>query len=111
MEYEGRSLPETKAGPPPSGRRMLKRSRSLFSLRGSKPKVAEKLASAKKWVVRVFKGRGEGEGQEEGEAEGEGGVVGEEGDGGEEEERGEERDVGPVPGQQMTSRGRMEGYF
>lgn len=80
---------------------MLRRSKSLFSLKGSKPKVVERLASAKKWVMRVFKERGEEEG---------GGQRGEgvEGEGGEEEG---EREEAPDAGQDMTSRGRLEGYF
>ncbi|MCJ1466277.1 hypothetical protein MMC07_004896 [Pseudocyphellaria aurata] len=100
MEHDERGLPDTKTGPPPAGRRILRRTKSLFSLRGSKPKVAERLASAKKWVMRVFKERGaqEGGGQGGEKVEGEGGEEG-------------EREEAPEAGQEMTSRGRLEGYF
>lgn len=100
MEHDASGLLESESVPPPAGRRLLKKRKSPLGLM-----VAERLASAKKWVIRVFrrKGRGDGGGQ------GEGGVEREEGDG-EGEERGGERDLAPVAGQQMTSRGRMERY-
>lgn len=102
MEHEASGLPERESVPPPAGRRLLKKRKSQL---GIKPKVAGRLASAKKWVMRVFGGKGEGDGGGQGEE----GVEREEGDG-EGEERGGERDVAPVAGQQMTSRGRLEGY-
>lgn len=81
--------------PPPAGWRML-------GLSSPMPNMAGKLSSAKKWVKGMFgeKGEGKGGGQGEGEVERDG-----------EEEEEEEKDVGPVAGQQMTSRGRLEGYF
>lgn len=84
---------------------MLKKSKSRFSLGSTRPKVAEKLASAKKWVRGVFMGKEGGEG---GEAEEQGGVEGGDGGGdGEEEEEEEEEEER----HQMTSRGRLERYF
>lgn len=82
MEDEGRRLPET------------------VGRRSPKSKVAERLASAKKWMKGMFgeKGGVDGGGQ---------GGEGVEGDGEEEEEK----DVAPGGAQQMTSRGRMERYF
>ncbi|MCJ1424581.1 hypothetical protein MMC29_002469 [Sticta canariensis] len=94
MEYEEHGLPETETVLPPGGRRMLRLSSPM-------PNMAGKLSSAKKWVQGMFreKGEGRGGGQGEGEVEMDG------------EEEEEEKDVGPVAGQQMTSRGRLEGYF